>query len=519
MSSSTGTVVFNDSRIKAKGVIATESIGVGTANPTSNLHVVGDINFTGNIYQDGTIFSGGGDGWTTSDSNVYYNTGNVGIGTTNPGFSLDVHGTAFIEKDVIIDEVQKFPLMPVHGVIGREDLYTWEGSTNTIVNTLNQQNEPFYYNSDSGFKRLQTGGTAAYNTNFYTSKWNESYMIYISNLSEDNDGNLASPTNYAQISLPVQYINGKTCSHALFLKFITHDRWSLVCAYVTNSDGSQVYRLQASSNSERNGSDTTGISSWMGPNGDISMSHQHHEWQMFSIPEYIVESYSYSETRDNKSKYNRNITVRFCYANGNTDGGTLYLSGIAMRANPYGLTENRALILNYASNGGSGVGWYSDSWNGEAMTLVQQGTNYTNIYVPICPPKDPSVHGYPDFYLGYVGHRSDNIYDRKPRIYLQSSNGTYKYLGRPAIQYQGRFGHFTSSYRGNSRASGFGVYVPSPSSEYIVTVQGRPYLRIRIDNTNNGWGAHPSYQKGLYTEVVYRDGSNDGLGDNGQHYI
>ena len=34
MSSSTGTVVFNDSRIKAKGVIATESIGVGTANPT-----------------------------------------------------------------------------------------------------------------------------------------------------------------------------------------------------------------------------------------------------------------------------------------------------------------------------------------------------------------------------------------------------------------------------------------------------------------------------------------------------
>jgi hypothetical protein len=66
---------------------------VGTANPTSNLHVVGDINFTGNIYQDGTIFSGGGDGWTTSDSNVYYNTGNVGIGTTNPRASLDINST------------------------------------------------------------------------------------------------------------------------------------------------------------------------------------------------------------------------------------------------------------------------------------------------------------------------------------------------------------------------------------------------------------------------------------------
>ena len=62
MPSSTGTVVFNDSRIKATGVIATENIGVGTANPTSNLHVVGDASITGN----------------------------VGVGTTSPGFPLDV---------------------------------------------------------------------------------------------------------------------------------------------------------------------------------------------------------------------------------------------------------------------------------------------------------------------------------------------------------------------------------------------------------------------------------------------
>jgi len=67
MSSSTGTVVFNDSRIKATGVIATESIGVGTANPTSNLHVVGDASITGN----------------------------VGVGTTDPARPLTIESSSF----------------------------------------------------------------------------------------------------------------------------------------------------------------------------------------------------------------------------------------------------------------------------------------------------------------------------------------------------------------------------------------------------------------------------------------
>jgi len=78
MPSSTGTVVFNDSRIKATGVIATESIGVGTTNPTSNLHVVGDASIQSNLEVG------------TADLFVDTETGTVGIGTTSPGFPLDV---------------------------------------------------------------------------------------------------------------------------------------------------------------------------------------------------------------------------------------------------------------------------------------------------------------------------------------------------------------------------------------------------------------------------------------------
>jgi hypothetical protein len=151
---------------------------------------------------------------------------------------------------------------------------------------------------------------------------------------------------------------------------------------------------------------------------------------------------------------------------------------------------------------------------------INSGTNYTNILIPICPPKDPDVYGYPDFYLGYIGHISHAQYEKRGRFYLQHSNGTYKYIGRPSHIYGGRFGKdILSMLRYDRCAPNNGLYVSIPSSDYVVKVGGRPYLRIRIDNNNtDGWGGN-MHPLGFYTEVVYRDGSKDGLGDNGQQYI
>ncbi|MCF7910496.1 pyocin knob domain-containing protein [Candidatus Pacearchaeota archaeon] len=100
------------------------NIGLGTHIPNSKLEVIGDINVTGNVY--GGYFVGDGSGITnigagsiddvwvnesgdtmtgnlninanltvdTSDFFVNSNTGNVGIGTTSPGSTLQVHKNA-----------------------------------------------------------------------------------------------------------------------------------------------------------------------------------------------------------------------------------------------------------------------------------------------------------------------------------------------------------------------------------------------------------------------------------------
>jgi len=73
-------------------------VGIGTSTPGYTLDVAGDINFTGALTQNGSAYGGGGSGsspWVTSGNDISYTTGRVGIGTNSPQGPLHVSsGTA-----------------------------------------------------------------------------------------------------------------------------------------------------------------------------------------------------------------------------------------------------------------------------------------------------------------------------------------------------------------------------------------------------------------------------------------
>jgi len=73
-------------------VISHGNIGIGTTSPGYNLDVNGSINAT-NIYQNGQPIASSQ--WSSNGSNLYYNNGNIGLNTNNPTEQLQL-GDRFV---------------------------------------------------------------------------------------------------------------------------------------------------------------------------------------------------------------------------------------------------------------------------------------------------------------------------------------------------------------------------------------------------------------------------------------
>ena len=95
-----GSFLYVDNTTRNIGIAttATPYVGIGTTNPSVKLTVIGDTNISGFVSATGYYLNGNAlvsaavQTWTLSGSDVYRDTGNVGIGSTIPTEKLDVIG-------------------------------------------------------------------------------------------------------------------------------------------------------------------------------------------------------------------------------------------------------------------------------------------------------------------------------------------------------------------------------------------------------------------------------------------
>ena len=77
------------------------NVGIGTTDTsTFKLNVGGTLNTTG-LFINGSVFTGSK--WTSSSTNIYYNGGNVGIGTTSPLSLLELNSTNYTGALLTLD--------------------------------------------------------------------------------------------------------------------------------------------------------------------------------------------------------------------------------------------------------------------------------------------------------------------------------------------------------------------------------------------------------------------------------
>jgi hypothetical protein len=134
------------------------NVGIGTTTPGQKLSVAGIIESTlgGFKFPDGTVQSsaaggGGGSVWSNSGLNIFYNSGNVGIGTENPEAHLEVHGLGGSGKNGRVQASAG----DVKAIFDARD----EGTTKELgqLGTITNHDFAFYTNNSERMRILNSG--------------------------------------------------------------------------------------------------------------------------------------------------------------------------------------------------------------------------------------------------------------------------------------------------------------------------------------------------------------------------
>jgi hypothetical protein len=125
--------------MRSNNILSTD---ITSGSLTATGLTVGNINFTGNLYQNGVLYSESNSGnWGTDSNNIFYTRGNVGIMTTSPNSTLDVLGNFNVSGSTSLSSISSIK----------------NGNVLTIQNFSTDGNSSIQFMDNSSSNRLYIG--------------------------------------------------------------------------------------------------------------------------------------------------------------------------------------------------------------------------------------------------------------------------------------------------------------------------------------------------------------------------
>ena len=315
----------------------------------------------------------------------------------------------------ILYDFNNQPISYMENIYG-EPIYYWEGFT-TITNDLDIR------------KRFSVINCNMNNTH-YINSWDKRNLFHFNNTSDTN----LAPTNFILLRVPINPLTHNT----IFIKVRAGDRWTVLNMFLCSKNMAPVNKILSVGASNSGVSANFGNSSTIGPFNNGSYE-GNFEWIAFPISKI----YNTSEFVTNNEIY---VSINKAI-NASAD---IYIAGVAVCANPFGITSLNHINLHWNHNGcfkkngttwtETGIDWNAGNWENESLAVIPVPSSF-KIRIPVLNDDKGVI-------VGIITHNSI-WYDGNPRIYFEANPDAFYMLSPLVI---GKYG-LANMNRGIKRAS------------------------------------------------------------------
>jgi cytoskeletal protein CcmA (bactofilin family) len=155
----------------------TSNVGIGKTDPGFTLDVAGDINFSGSLYEGGSLFVS--TPWTIDGNDLEYTSGNIGIGTDAANATLHVGGNIYSSSNISAYEIEVANVTTTNLIMNTVTVSATLSLDNAITVSNITSNTVQFTNSNVGV--VATGNVHA---NYFKGNGSELTGITIQNVSD-----------------------------------------------------------------------------------------------------------------------------------------------------------------------------------------------------------------------------------------------------------------------------------------------------------------------------------------------